>query len=169
MTTEREHCSPDFRLKPPCEMNTKDLFADIKVASPCQASWNQMTGDHRARFCSRCQKNVYNFSAMTADEINALVREKEGKLCARFYRRSDGTMLTADCPVGWRGLTSRLRGFRLAGAGLLLAALTASVISAGRHDATLPRRAGRLSQLWDETRGTVMEWLGMHPRPMVMG
>src|SRR5438876_7755627 len=32
----------------------------------------------------------------------AFVREAEGRLCVRFYRREDGTLLTDNCPVGWR-------------------------------------------------------------------
>ena len=29
-----------------------------------------------------------------------IIKKKEGKLCVKFYQRSDGTMLTSDCPVG---------------------------------------------------------------------
>lgn len=72
----------------------------IELATPCRADWNQMTGDDRARFCQSCQKNVYNLSVMTQAEAQQLVREKEGQLCVRFFRRPDGTVLTADCPVG---------------------------------------------------------------------
>jgi hypothetical protein len=36
------------------------------------------------------------------------VRETEGRLCVRFYRRRDGTLLTEDCPVGWRAARRRL-------------------------------------------------------------
>lgn len=61
-----------------------------------------MKGDERARFCGECRKHVYNFSAMSAEAAAELVRAKEGRLCVRFYRRADGTMLHAeDCPVGF--------------------------------------------------------------------
>jgi len=79
-----------------------DLLSRVSVASPCSASWEKMDGDERARFCNHCQKHVYNLSAMSRAEAEALVREKEGKLCVRFYRRRDGTMLTDNCPVGLR-------------------------------------------------------------------
>ena len=39
-----------------------------------------------------------------------IVAEREGSMCVRFFRRTDGTVLTADCPVGTkrkRGATSR--------------------------------------------------------------
>jgi hypothetical protein len=72
----------------------------IYVAKPCDANWDEMTGDDRARFCGMCKLNVYNLSEMTTEEAEALVIEKEGNLCVRFYRRKDGTMLTRDCPRG---------------------------------------------------------------------
>ena len=72
----------------------------VSVASPCHADWNAMTGDDQSRFCPSCAKNVYNLSAMTSDQAQELLQEKEGRLCIRFYQREDGTMLTKDCPVG---------------------------------------------------------------------
>jgi len=83
-------------------MNHHAFLQQIAIAKPCPANWDEMTGDERARFCQHCQKNVYNLSTMTAQEAVELVRAKEGKLCVRFYRRRDGTMLTSDCPVGVR-------------------------------------------------------------------
>jgi hypothetical protein len=77
-----------------------DLLNNISVALPCSADWDEMTGDHQVRFCGHCEKNVYNLSALTTEQAISLIREKEGRLCTRFFRREDGTMLTADCPVG---------------------------------------------------------------------
>ncbi len=82
-------------------------FKEIRIASPCSADWNVMTGDERARFCQQCQKHVYNLSALTQAQVQALIVANEGKFCARFYRRADGTMLTADCPVGLKALRQR--------------------------------------------------------------
>jgi len=59
-----------------------------------------MKGDERARFCGQCRKHVFNFSAMTSAEVEALVQQKEGRLCGRYFQRADGRMLTADCPTG---------------------------------------------------------------------
>ena len=92
------------------------LLDDIRVASPCHARWDDMTGDAQARHCARCDKNVYNLSAMTREAAEALLREKEGALCVRYFRRVDGTILTADCPVGVR----RRRVQRVAAAGVKL-------------------------------------------------
>jgi len=39
---------------------------------------------------------------MSQREIEQLLAEKEGRICARMYQRSDGTLLTQNCPVGFR-------------------------------------------------------------------
>ncbi len=83
------------------------LLDNVRIATPCSADWDDMAGDERVRFCGKCEKNVYNLSAMTRDQAEALLRAKEGRMCVRIYQRSDGTVLTSDCPVGVR--RARLR------------------------------------------------------------
>ncbi len=73
---------------------------ELQVASPCSAPWTDMTGSDTVRLCSQCEKNVYDLSLLTRAEAAQLIREKEGKLCIRFFKRADGTVLTADCPKG---------------------------------------------------------------------
>ncbi|MSU58305.1 MAG: hypothetical protein EXS35_09015 [Pedosphaera sp.] len=113
---------------------------EIRVASPCNARWNDMDGDERARFCRQCAKNVFNLSAMTRAQIETLIREKEGKFCGRFYRRPDGRMLTADCP----SRTRRLRE-RAARIGAALCALVLSVVGCSRP--TNQHRSERMGQV----------------------
>ena len=89
---------------------SEDFSLDvIGVAKPCPADWDGMTppddsgsDGERVRHCELCKLNVYNLSGMTRQEVTDLVREREGRLCVRFYRRADGTVLTSDCPVGLR-------------------------------------------------------------------
>jgi hypothetical protein len=85
------------------------VLEDIRIATPCNADWQDMSGDDRVRFCGKCDKNVYNLSAMTRGEAEELVRQKEGRLCVRLYQRADGTVLSADCPVGVRRKRLRQR------------------------------------------------------------
>lgn len=100
-------------------MDTRlNVLGKIEVAASCSADWNDMTGNDRLRFCGDCKLNVYNLSAMTADQILGLIRETEGRLCGRFYRRPDGTILTQDCPKGLRAIVRR----RLVGVGCKIAA-----------------------------------------------
>ncbi len=81
-------------------MTSLRIVDTMEIASPCPADWNEMLGDHRARFCGQCEKHVYNLSAMTEPEIEELIEQTEGRFCGRLFRRTDGTMLTTDCPVG---------------------------------------------------------------------
>jgi hypothetical protein len=106
------------------------ILDNIRVASPCTASWDEMTGDERTRHCHKCDKQVYNLSDMTRAEAEALLLEKQGKLCARYYRRSDGTIMTADCRVGV--VASRKRKLIASGAMALLG--TATGIAIQRHN-----------------------------------
>jgi hypothetical protein len=70
-----------------------------RVARPCSMSWHAMAGDDRVRFCHHCSKHVYNLSAMTREAAEKLLQEHEGSLCVQLFRRSDGTVVTADCPA----------------------------------------------------------------------
>ena len=95
------------------------ILPNIRVASPCSADWNAMTGDERVRACGACNKNVYNISEMTRDEAEALIVAKEGRLCVRYFQRKDGTILLKDCAVGVA--QKRKRRVIAAGAAALLA------------------------------------------------
>ena len=86
---------------------TSDPIDRLRIASPCKVPWSAMAGDDRARFCAHCEKHVYNIAAMTSDDVGDLIRRTEGSFCARLYRRRDGTVLTADCPVGAEGVFLR--------------------------------------------------------------
>ena len=88
----------------------------LHIASPCSVGWETMSGDARKRFCNLCKLNVYNFSEMTAKEVNELIVKSEGRICGRLYKRADGTILTKDCPVGLRAYQRRVS--RIAGASL---------------------------------------------------
>ena len=77
----------------------------VHIASPCSTRWSAMKGDNRTRFCQTCEKNVYNLSNMTKHEAEELITEMEGHLCAYYYQRADGTILTQDCPVGLKKLS----------------------------------------------------------------
>ena len=109
--------------------NNSNLLEMIEIASPCEVSWETMQGDEQVRFCNDCRLNVYNLYEMNRDEAESFVHQHEGRLCVRFYRRTDGTVITRDCPVGLRAV--RLRFFRLlASAAALIAFLTCGLLFA---------------------------------------
>ena len=81
---------------------------NIRVAAPCSADWDSMFGNERVRLCEQCHLNVYNLSAMSRVEADRLINQTEGRLCVRFYRRRDGSIITQNCPVGLRAIKRRL-------------------------------------------------------------
>lgn len=93
-----------------------DSLDRMRIASPCSVGWENMSGDDRVRFCNQCSLHVYNISEMTKEQISSLVARTEERICARIYRRADGTVLTRDCPVGLRALKRRVS--KMAGAAL---------------------------------------------------
>ena len=107
----------DYRLR---------VLNETRVASPCPASWEEMEGDEKVRYCSGCQLHVYNLSAMDLEEAAETLLQREGRLCVRFYRRRDGTILTSDCPVGVERVRKQRRAIAVGaavavGAGLMSA------------------------------------------------
>lgn len=68
-----------------------------------------MDGNEQVRHCGECKLTVYNLSAMTEIEIHRLLTKRaEQRVCVRFYRRADGTMLTQDCPKALKRLAKRV-------------------------------------------------------------
>lgn len=94
------------------------MINNIRVASPCEADWEQMSGDNRIRHCHACNLNVYNFSEFSEAEIRELLANRNGRLCGRLFRRHDGTVITQNCPVGLKKVVRRIS--RIAGAVLSL-------------------------------------------------
>lgn len=88
-----------------------------------------MVGDERVRHCAECNLNVYNLSAMTERQVHALIAERSGqRLCTRFYRRADGTVLTQDCPWSFRAMRRKASRLRPA----ILTALMSVTVAMGK-------------------------------------
>jgi hypothetical protein len=94
------------------------LLNAVTVSSPCHQPWETMTGDDRVRHCGQCDKDVFDLSALTAAQAEALLRERlDGGVCVQLYRRPAGTVMTSDCPTG-----ARRRGRRRLVAAVAIAA-----------------------------------------------
>lgn len=126
-------------------MRDRSPLDEIRIASPCPASWDEMPGDDRRRHCSGCDRDVYDLSALTADAALALVAAPGPRPCVRFFRRADGTMLTADCPVGAQAVRRRRRWEAAAlGVGAAILAAVAAAIGP-RRDVAPARQAATSS------------------------
>ena len=94
------------------------LLQNVRIASPCSMRWEDLppTSDAHTRHCDKCRLNVHNLSGMSADDAESLLRSalnddstRKHRLCAAIFRRADGTVITADCPVGIAVLRAKAR------------------------------------------------------------
>ena len=117
-------------------MKALPVLENVRVASPCAEPWETMTGDENVRHCGRCDLDVFNLSSMTRQDAESFVAGHLGKdrTCIRFFQRKDGTMLTQDCPVGWRRVQRRV--FLAAGAVLSFMTFGAIAAFAGTRTVT---------------------------------
>ena len=113
---------------------------NISIASPCTMSWREMTGDDRTRHCSLCSLNVYNLSNMTSAEVERMFSGTDGRLCVRLLRRTDGTVITRDCPVGRRAYGKRIASIASVAFGAVLSLFSVSYAQKEDVPATEPSR-----------------------------
>ncbi len=141
-----------------------ELIDVIEIASPCHVAWEQMPGSASVRHCQQCNLNVYNLSGMNRDEATKLIADHEGRLCVRFYRRADGSLLTKDCPIGLTAVRRRLAR--------MVTAVTALIacLSAGT---SLARRTASDESACSPAIGPIdkfAEWIDPTPKgPVFMG
>ncbi len=125
----------------------------LKIASPCEANWEAMSGDEAKRFCGSCNQNVYQLSNMSTEEVEELLQTRKGlRTCGRFYQRADGSVITSDCSVGV-SQKRKQRVLKVVGA----AAFSLSAVGIG---AALAPDASK------QSKPTIFETT---PDPMVMG
>jgi hypothetical protein len=111
---------------------------EVRIASPCSADWDRMLGNERVRYCAQCKLDVYNFSELTRTEIEEIVAQREGRLCARLYQRSDGTMMTRNCPARFRLVMHRFSRFASTALAAVMSAGTAMAApTLTKHDPSL--------------------------------
>jgi hypothetical protein len=128
----------------------------VKIASPCPISWDSMKGTDRVRFCGECKRKVFNLSEMTQAEAKQLLSRHRSRLCAMFYKRADGTVMTRDCPEYGRRLRRRIKT-----AALMLASLLAMLFGAasiGKKDENPFRKIGFVD--------SVFAWFEGPPKPV---
>lgn len=145
-------------------MKTQQNFLDaIDIATPCDASWEGMPGDDQMRFCGLCELNVYNLSGMSREEAQQVILEKEGKVCVRFLRRVDGTVLTQDCPVGLAKIRQKICNGFVRGAALLCFVFTTLVGCGSKAN----NDAGKATKpTVPQVTKTPLEWMGEAVVPM---
>ena len=105
---------------------------EFKVSSPCPASWDRMAGDRKVRYCGQCKLSVYNLAEMSREEVAAIVRKTDGRLCGRLYVRTDRMATLRDCPRG--AFRKRVRRGMMVAAVLVLGGFGWLLKSAGNQN-----------------------------------
>jgi hypothetical protein len=70
-------------------MKKKKILDLVDIPQSCDKSWDEMIGDDILRFCSHCEKNIYNLSEMSARNAKKLLFQSNGRVCVRLQRNSD--------------------------------------------------------------------------------
>ena len=110
------------------------VLENIHIAAPCSVKWEDMQGSDRVRHCAQCSLNVFNLSDMTRVEAESLIQSATGRLCVGYYQRSDGTILTRDCPVGLAALRAKFTRVTLRVGAIAASLLAAIVLGRSRSD-----------------------------------
>lgn len=83
---------------------------NLILSYSCPINWDSMDGNERQRFCKQCSKTVFNISDLSKKEANQFLKEKvDSDTCVKFYRRTDGTIKTDNCPRVIRPLRNASR------------------------------------------------------------
>lgn len=144
----------------------KSTLDKVRIAAPCSADWDDMFGNERVRFCDQCQLNVYNLSEMSKAEAERLIGQTEGRLCVRFYRRQDGSIITQNCPVGLRAIKRKLSRVATAVATSVMSFIAGiGVFSIADKPLFRPHVMGRPIMVNPATPPTVQGELAVSPPP----
>ncbi len=146
-----------------------DILSSISIATPCEARWEDMAGDEKSRLCARCNLRVHNFAAMTRAEVETLIGAATGRVCARLYRRADGTVLTEDCPVGLARVRRAARHALARGVALVGLFFSAAVLWAQDEEFSWNRARLAMFEPFATAYQKINGSAPRTPRPPVMG
>lgn len=98
LVRELEEVGLDLRARDEKRLPILDA---IQIRTPCPAKWEAMVGTDRVRHCGTCEKEVWNLTALDADEIQAFLAERGAtKPCVRIFRRADQHFMAEACSAG---------------------------------------------------------------------
>ena len=144
-------------------MSRKSLLDKIQVNSPCEADWYSMIGNDQVRFCEHCSQTVRDLSQLTRKRALRLVTTSKGRLCVRYHRRPDGSLVTKSVPQKFYSIGRRASRIA-AGAFTATLSLTSAVAqsspteqSGSSHSISSPQEPGRQVYLGANVFGTVTD------------
>ena len=117
-------------------MPSKRLTLDVlRINEPCTVPWGSMSGDHRKRFCEKCQKHVYNVEAWSRADLDEMLAQHKGEHgpCMRLCAEADGTVITRDTRRLRRAAARARRWLAYAAAIVLAQPLYGCIMGVPRH------------------------------------
>lgn len=82
-----------------------------RLSYVCPIPWDSMKGSASARFCESCQRTIPNLSLISRAEREAILAKLgTEEICAAFYRRLTGELVTAE-ELKSAGLKNTFRQF----------------------------------------------------------
>ncbi|HET6890438.1 MAG TPA: ankyrin repeat domain-containing protein, partial [Pyrinomonadaceae bacterium] len=79
-------------------MSATDLLDRIQIKEPCNSDWDSMIGNDQVRFCEHCSLTVHDLSKMTRKRARRLIAKSNGRICVRYTRRPNGSLVTKAVP-----------------------------------------------------------------------
>lgn len=79
-------------------MSATDLLDRIQIKEPCNSDWDSMIGNDQVRFCEHCALTVHDLSQMTRKRARRLIAKSDGRICVRYTRRPNGSLVTKAVP-----------------------------------------------------------------------
>jgi len=151
----------DFESK----IHLPTFLANLSISAPCSEDWNLMTGDDKKRLCSSCKIHVYNITALKSSEAEAFLSSEFGnEICVKYFKRSDGTIITENCPIGLRSLRrqgERLRKFLSSICGLLLSGISSVVYGETQLQNEVQVKGSSLSEIASPPMSEVTSFTGL--------
>src|ERR1043165_3174055 len=115
------------------------MLDKIQINSPCASNWDVMVGNDIVRFCRHCDLSVYNLSSMTRRQAEDLIARANGRLCVKYFRNVNGSVVTTDSASQSSRLTARF----IAGTFSVLLSFNSSVMA----QSPLPNTGERKAEL----------------------
>ncbi len=59
---------------------------EISIPVPCHENWNNMSSTEKGKFCSKCKKEVLDFTTVSKSDFQKIVSERNENICGRFLK-----------------------------------------------------------------------------------
>lgn len=91
-----------------------------RIEKPCPASWDEMRGDDKRRFCEHCQLHVHNLTATTFEEQKSVLEPVNERKCVSYIATQSAKPVDARMWIRLQSMT----GWHRAVAAMLAAAFS---------------------------------------------